>query len=223
MKNKYFTLLELLIVIAIIGILVTILLPSLQKARDKAELAICMSNFAQQSIGIEGYLKDHDNRYPSHVIHNGMDLRAAWGGITPLNSDRAAYSSYGYEKRVLNPYMNVPDSANAKIFSCPSMDGVRFAETGNVYAATTKMGGNVKDITHSTIKRYRARVNNPKEMILMINNKIIKVVTNKSLADKFLSHNSFYRSPTLFIDGHVAIKEFNSGNYDYDGYTFNNQ
>lgn len=44
---KRFTLIELLIVVAIIGILVSILLPTLSKAREKALSAVCMSNQKQ--------------------------------------------------------------------------------------------------------------------------------------------------------------------------------
>ncbi|MCH2209270.1 MAG: hypothetical protein MK132_25870 [Lentisphaerales bacterium] len=47
MKKNHFTLLELLIIIAIIGILTTLLIPSLNKAREKARSAICKSNQSQ--------------------------------------------------------------------------------------------------------------------------------------------------------------------------------
>ena len=71
---KKFTLLELLIVVAIIGILSSILLPSLSQARDKAKQALCLSNQRQVGIASISYINDNNNYAPSDDAEVGVGL-----------------------------------------------------------------------------------------------------------------------------------------------------
>lgn len=66
MMKKNFTLIELLIVIAIIAILAGLLLPALRSAREKGLSIRCLGNMKQIYTGIASYLGDSDDYMPTH-------------------------------------------------------------------------------------------------------------------------------------------------------------
>ena len=62
--NRNFTLIELLITIAIIAILAGMLLPALNAAREKAAKASCAGNIRQLGYAVVSYAGDNSDYYP---------------------------------------------------------------------------------------------------------------------------------------------------------------
>lgn len=74
---KKFTLIELLIIIAIIGILTTLFFPSLSRARVTARQAVCLSNQHQISVATFSYILDWGGYGPSDLVGG---VKHTWHG-----------------------------------------------------------------------------------------------------------------------------------------------
>ena len=127
-----FTLIELLVVISIIALLIALLLPALQKAKESGRRAVCASNLHQIMVATHTYASDDSTILPSYPVPNpnplhdwspgtgwavGFDNNQLIGGQEV--PDKPTNNLTYYENtRLLNPYTNVD-----KVFLCPSETG----------------------------------------------------------------------------------------------------
>ena len=89
---------------AIIGILVSLLLPSLGKARERAKVAVCQSNLSQIGKAMFTYAKNNRSRYPEPGHKNGS--------VWPYSLNREVSDTLGL-------YSNAEQTSNT-VFECPS-------------------------------------------------------------------------------------------------------
>lgn len=118
MRNAHgFTLVELLVVISIIVLLIAILLPAMQQARETAKAAVCLSNVRQLSTAAASYAADHKGHLP---YQHGRDLLVRNARESPTYA--AAYDGSNDASvnwvRLIFPYVN----QSIEALQCPSND-----------------------------------------------------------------------------------------------------
>lgn len=107
-----FTLVELLVVISIIAILAALLLPSLNKARDKSRTITCTGNIKQIGSYLSLYVLDNSDFYPHPLLKNNAGTNNnLWNEAIMVNYAKAPVVAG-----------EIPTSIWEKsIFKCPSL------------------------------------------------------------------------------------------------------
>ena len=210
--NRKFTLLELLIVIAIIGILVSILMPSLASAREKARIAVCLSNHSQMAKAYSIYASKNNQVAVAHskgATFIGIDGYSAWMRTLP---------------RRLNEY------AHPEVARCPSdkgflgsrWDATKYETTGNSYYSTggADTGDSISTVDTSTslegnigpLKIFVTSFDYPDKKIMFYNKSIRNANSVPWLDERRPTASwhslKFFMYPTSYIDGHASYVRY---------------
>ncbi len=116
-RLRAFTLIELLTVIAIIGIVAAMLLPALSRAKRQAKATACIGNLHQIGLALEIYVQENGDRLPVCPLLPSEDTN-----ITPINV-------------TLTSYLRAP-----KVWQCPA-DQTLFATESTSYEWNQYMNG----------------------------------------------------------------------------------
>jgi len=116
-----FTLIELLVVISIISILIGLMMPAVQKAREAADRTVCANNLKQISLAMHNYEGIFHSFPPARVRPDG----ASWAVlIMPWIEQNNLYGQW----TVAAPYYNQNDVARLStvpIYFCPARRGAQ--------------------------------------------------------------------------------------------------
>ena len=83
-RQRAFTLIELLVVIAIIALLMAILMPTLKRAREQGQRAVCLGNLKQLGLASILYADDNDDKLVSSEAGGTWrnQFGEPWVGVT---------------------------------------------------------------------------------------------------------------------------------------------
>jgi prepilin-type N-terminal cleavage/methylation domain-containing protein/prepilin-type processing-associated H-X9-DG protein len=111
-----FTLTELMVVIAIIGVLAALLMPVLSRAKEKARQTLCLSNEKQITLGVMLYTLDNDPRMCGERMGGGMGT--VWPPPPKPNGGQVWTWRFA-----LIPYTSNPDhnDSTAGLWACPTL------------------------------------------------------------------------------------------------------
>jgi prepilin-type processing-associated H-X9-DG protein/prepilin-type N-terminal cleavage/methylation domain-containing protein len=115
---RAFTIIELLIVVAIVALLVSLLTPALSRARQQAAGTVCLSNLHQFVLAAQAYTQLHRDRYPIAqytVKPIGRKINYKWDFITTLYT--------ATHTQTVQPGLLWMGRTNPEIHQCPSFKG----------------------------------------------------------------------------------------------------
>jgi len=136
-------------VIAIIGILVGLLLPAVQAAREAARRMSCSNNLKQIGLAMHTYNDVHRKLPPSAlgvrvggtpgepVNQGGL---TGWVSILPFVEQQALFDQFDFNASAWDPINEVPAKKTPPVYRCPSMslpDGGGAPDGYSSYAFST--------------------------------------------------------------------------------------
>ncbi|MDD2710872.1 MAG: DUF1559 domain-containing protein [Verrucomicrobiae bacterium] len=199
-KNSAFTLVELLVTIAIVGLLMSMLAPALKNAKEKARQIACMNNLRQIGTAALNYAGDY----------NGWLPHANSSHLPSSNSNQTW-------KYLIAPYVNISSPTNSLlergVFHCPSQNN---ASCGNsAFGDNGFYGGYGWNFTYLGYKDAVSGGVEPWVNCSQIGNPS-QVIMAGDTSDWYLNNASCYNLFFLYSTGFAALESYRhtgGGNY----------
>jgi prepilin-type N-terminal cleavage/methylation domain-containing protein len=207
---KKFTLIEILVVVAIIGILASLLLPVLGKARESARRAQCVNNQKNHAVALFMYFDDNEQFHPADKISDAAASGNTRRGSNWFGKAGTQNSAITVAMRPLNQYMQkVSEIGEMPVAKCPSdhQDMEEYDKWGSSYYRNKEAA--MLDSSDGDSASFKSTdIINPSKLVLHGELGGIWTIPNANRASKeqYYTHTEFgdTRWVLQFSDGHIA-------------------
>ena len=174
-RRVRFSLIELLIVIAIIAILAGLLLPALDRARRTSRATACVNNLKQIYLGFQNYNSDYDGFYPRYGF------------------DSQPYCYWFWENINYNYVNSIYRYCGPQVLMCPSKQTTR----NQSYMMTWYLGSAYRKAV--TVKRPS------KTLLAADGDNNPYFTSGSTRNDNWFRHRGINDINALWCDGHVSV------------------
>ena len=166
LKPRGFTLVELLAVITIIGVLVALLLPAVQAAREAARRTSCRNNLRQIGIGLQGYHALHGFFPPGYLADVNTWTNPQWSWSTfllPYLEQQPVYDVLGVNTQSFGGGVSFASpcpvsQTSLSAFVCPSDNGPALNASKSLFAKSNyraiKGSQGSTTVTYNSLSNY---------------------------------------------------------------------
>ena len=199
--RRAFTLIEILVVIAIIGILSAILFPVFSRARESGRAKVCLSNMKQLGLAFQQYTQDSRGQYPLAAPYQKWAFGAHWvtGGTVDASGVKTVKNFTDAEMGLADPTTFTTVDDHQAFPQDPTSALSAYTKSAAIYICPSAPDNEKRNLSYSmncaVAGLSASKIRNPADIVLLVDE-------GKTINDGYFWATGVAASTDALFDGH---------------------